>query len=228
MPTSQTPHWAVYPRVCGGNPGVRAGYPPGGGLSPRVRGKRYKYRRNLISARSIPACAGETRSSMASTSACKVYPRVCGGNESTHSSTSAGLGLSPRVRGKRVLFAVPAVYRRSIPACAGETSSVSALSAAARVYPRVCGGNLWRTAGRRPPLCLSPRVQGKRPAACRPSASLRSIPACAGETHYSPLGGNTIRVYPRVCGGNIAATTPDRPRVGLSPRVRGKPGDPVV
>ena len=78
---------------------------------------------------------------MASTSACKVYPRVCGGNESTHSSTSAGLGLSPRVRGKRVLFAVPAVYRRSIPACAGETPGFRGLDFPGEVYPRVCGGN---------------------------------------------------------------------------------------
>ena len=32
---------AVYPRVCGGSPGDRAAYAAGGGLSPRVRGKRH-------------------------------------------------------------------------------------------------------------------------------------------------------------------------------------------
>ena len=55
----------------------------------------------------------------------------------------------------------------------------------------------------------------------------RSIPACAGEPALLYGCVEFWRVYPRVCGG----TTGKRPAVvtgrGLSPRVRGNPGDPA-
>ncbi len=74
-------HLQVYPRVCGGNV-----YSPRErhrrlGLSPRVRGKRQHDDCVLADARSIPACAGETKSTMGKVSTRKVYPRVCGGNQ---------------------------------------------------------------------------------------------------------------------------------------------------
>ena len=49
-----------------------------------------------------------------------------------------------------------------------------------------------------------------------------SIPACAGETTVRGLKAAAIEVYPRVCGGNPANVTLALPKVGLSPRVRGK------
>ena len=50
----------VYPRVGGGNMNGRLDCPALGGLSPRGRGKLPRYRKHIITARSIPAWAGET------------------------------------------------------------------------------------------------------------------------------------------------------------------------
>ena len=51
---------AVYPRVGGGNCHQYARHPPVGGLSPRGRGKPQRAVVHILSARSIPAWAGET------------------------------------------------------------------------------------------------------------------------------------------------------------------------
>ncbi len=49
----------VYPRVCGGTSADIIALPPLRGLSPRVRGNRYRYTRADFAEGSIPACAGE-------------------------------------------------------------------------------------------------------------------------------------------------------------------------
>ena len=50
-----------------------------------------------------------------------------------------------------------------------------------------------------------------------------SIPAWAGETLLSCSAADTMRVYPRVGGGNALRLTRLMPYAGLSPRGRGKP-----
>ena len=70
----------VYPRVCGGS-GIDAGDAlGGGGLSPRVRGKRKDAARPVGRCRSIPACAGEATGRTNPDKPAEVYPRVCGGS----------------------------------------------------------------------------------------------------------------------------------------------------
>ena len=54
----------VYPRVCGGNASSRCASRYRWGLSPRVRGKRRIWRPAGVAHRSIPACAGETLTTM--------------------------------------------------------------------------------------------------------------------------------------------------------------------
>ena len=49
----------VYPRVCGGTDAETKAVIAGMGLSPRVRGNRYRRNLTLPSPGSIPACAGE-------------------------------------------------------------------------------------------------------------------------------------------------------------------------
>ena len=69
----------VYPRVCGGTscpPPQCAGMP---GLSPRVRGNRYRIIPVAVADRSIPACAGEPLHHPVPGRRNAVYPRVCGG-----------------------------------------------------------------------------------------------------------------------------------------------------
>ena len=50
------------------------------------------------------------------------------------------MGLSPRVRGNRVVAQRGPVRPGSIPACAGEPGQPTFNARSTRVYPRVCGG----------------------------------------------------------------------------------------
>ena len=50
-----------------------------------------------------------------------------------------------------------------------------------------------------------------------------SIPACAGEPLLRQFGRRIHLVYPRVCGGTLAAPVLKVGQPGLSPRVRGNP-----
>ena len=191
----------VYPRVCGG---TRAGRNWAGfrrGLSPRVRGNHPVYAMSMGGVRSIPACAGEPRTSTGPAPGLPVYPRVCGGTR--HHAVGAGntVGLSPRVRGNRRAPASAVPGRRSIPACAGEPAIGGLVSISIEVYPRVCGGTVtimpaWYTA-----CGLSPRVRGNPERPAQRAQKRRSIPACAGEP-FCPIRRRRSRgVYPRVCGG---------------------------
>ena len=202
----------VYPRVCGGNV-CRPFYPPAAvGLSPRVRGKLMVGEAIGILRRSIPACAGETTSSTPGWGIPAVYPRVCGGNSGIADPDGAGGGLSPRVRGKRLVSFWALGLCRSIPACAGETRGHQKPAKKTGVYPRVCGGNF---ASDTPVLRvngLSPRVRGK-PTSSQPcGACPGSIPACAGETCWSFPSQRHMAVYPRVCGGNNAIASASKSR----------------
>ena len=86
------------------------------------------------------------------------------------------------------------------------------------------GGTLPTTDIRIGELGLSPRVRGNRYGRGRAFRIERSIPACTGE----PSIGLAIRigtsVYPRVYGGTIPALGSEVSTFGLSPRVRGNPG----
>ena len=147
--------------MCGGSAIGGGGHHLHAGLSPRVRGKRSRDHAERNPHRSIPACAGEARTTAGSYTEWTVYPRVCRGSPGTSTSTSGGYGLSPRVRGKRGAgFAAQAAHR-SIPACAGEAADTPAIDFVAEVYPRVCGGSEYQSPKPDVGEGLSPRVRGK-------------------------------------------------------------------
>ena len=179
--TGEVATWRVYPRVCGGTAVVERGGLSGRGLSPRVRGNRFRKWSATDRDRSIPACAGEPLAEAAMKHGSLVYPRVCGGTSSTAPIDSTKPGLSPRVRGNPVARVTPKAFPRSIPACAGEPST------------RRATGGMRRG--------LSPRVRGNHAALRDGPPRERSIPACAGEPRRSRRPRARRRVYPRVCGG---------------------------
>ena len=214
--------------MCGGNLLMRLVRCLASGLSPRVRGKLPIWNRYRRMAGSIPACAGETTAAAADVGTTEVYPRVCGGNPWGRIQVGFRLSLSPRVRGKPAVAASASAMARSIPACAGETSSPTCARPVGWVYPRVCGGNPNSLVNPFPPQGLSPRVRGKPDTPRYPHRRDRSIPACAGETLGGGIGRLPFRVYPRVCGGNPNIVRQSIRTKGLSPRVRGKlQHDPV-
>ena len=74
----------VYPRVCGGTRGYQVAARNVQGLSPRVRGNRGSSPLPRLGGGSIPACAGEPRSTGRCVLHLGVYPRVCGGTHERH------------------------------------------------------------------------------------------------------------------------------------------------
>ena len=194
------------------------------GLSPRVRGKRFPVCWIVTAARSIPACAGEAVFLLLARRYQQVYPRVCGGSGRFLLQLPPRRGLSPRVRGKPGSITGKSLVSRSIPACAGEAPPAYARRAGLPVYPRVCGGSSWSFCCAIPFTGLSPRVRGKLKIGDHTTDIARSIPACAGEAISHPREFTLGGVYPRVCGGSPLTPSDPPTAAGLSPRVRGKPG----
>ena len=168
-----------------------------------MRGNLITIVANVTANRSIPACAGEPHGIAHCAAPGWVYPRVCGGTISRHSTSLIVRGLSPRVRGNRSAEFVGQLDGGSIPACAGEPPARPSACCRWRVYPRVCGGN---------------RIPG--PAS---RSERRSIPACAGEPSFRDTSCPRCWVYPRVCGGTRRRRISASATHGLSPRVRGNP-----
>ena len=110
---------------------------------------------------------------------------------------------------------------KSIPARAGEPQERRRLHYIFRVYPRACGGTVYRGAKDNPKAGLSPRVRGNRVAGSRRTDASGSIPARAGEPCRALSRPIRSRVYPRACGGTVPRIVPSYPIEGLSPRVRG-------
>ena len=178
-------------------------------------------RRSNPPPRSIPACAGEPDSVRRTLRRPTVYPRVCGGTSTSVSLRSSPIGLSPRVRGNRVVRQDCCLPYRSIPACAGEPRSAASCRCTEKVYPRVCGGTEGAGDGLPGVSGLSPRVRGNRTYPTAADCFIRSIPACAGEPQTGIAAAFDSGVYPRVCGGTLCGPACRRCRRGLSPRVRG-------
>ena len=135
-------------------------------------------------------------------------------------------GLSPRVRGNRLLPAVLLTVLRSIPACAGEPRETPSGPSGQKVYPRVCGGTHRYAFQRRLSLGLSPRVRGNPARPCRSTLGRAWVyPRVCGGTARSVATRRKaeLQVYPRVCGGTHVLVLGNlfiEPS-GLSPRVRG-------
>ena len=154
-----------------------------------------------------------------------VYPRTCGGTAGAWPTDEKSLGLSPHVRGNP--RPLPTWRRRtgSIPARAGEPCTPGRSARWRRVYPRTCGGTSDSPGSTESPGGLSPHVRGNQLHWSPLVASLRSIPARAGEPRFFSPCDRSGEVYPRTCGGTMRAKTPEHVAEGLSPHVRGNPPD---
>ena len=211
----------VYPRVCGGTRISPNNAVADYGLSPRVRGNPALEPQLHQANGSIPACAGEPKSSASTVRAPWVYPRVCGGTSMGVRRRETVKGLSPRVRGNLGPAPRRAATAGSIPACAGEPRPRAARPRRPGVYPRVCGGTSVRLERDNYRVGLSPRVRGNPTNSAPRRRANGSIPACAGEPLRWLGCIARRRVYPRVCGGTHAVGRLGSRSGGLSPRVRG-------
>ena len=132
------------------------------GLSPRVRGNPELESRIDVLEGPIPACAGQPGKRLALTALLKAYPRVCGATGKVPLWGQRGEGLSPRVRGNRMLGREVAQEVGPIPACAGQPDSEARNVEHFRAYPRVCGATALLTVMGKVVSGLSPRVRGNQ------------------------------------------------------------------
>ena len=152
----------VHPRVCGEHSFCSGMASCAAGSSPRVRGTR---------SRSRSRQTGHA-----------VHPRVCGEHISMEAVHAGRTGSSPRVRGTPPGHGIPALRRRFIPACAGNTLPSRGSGSAPAVHPRVCGEHVSRISGTATESGSSPRVRGTRLTKNGNKSLPRFIPACAGNT----------------------------------------------
>ncbi len=153
------------------------------GLSPLARGTRNNVISATVSARFIPAGAGNTCATGKPKAPTAVYPRWRGEHSDTMTQEIIRRGLSPLARGTRT----PAVRRsppeRFIPAGTGNTRAIGINLYPVTVYPRWHGEHLHGKFPMMRDRGLSPLARGTL---CCPHCDdhvSRFIPAGAGNTH---------------------------------------------
>ncbi len=171
------------------------------GPSPQARGSLACGSRSAPCARSIPAGAGEPRTTRETPSSRPVHPRRRGG------------ALSPTH--------CPVPGCRSIPAGAGEPEPGAAGDDATPVHPRRRGGASVLVEVDKNPKGPSPQARGSHVEAAAVMLNHGSIPAGAGEPKSGNLSPAILRVHPRRRGGASRARWLDAAIGGPSPQARG-------
>ena len=176
------------------------------GSSPPARGTQQSPTAALMADRFIPACAGNTGSVDSGGGMRSVHPRLRGEHASRRDRVRCAFGSSPPARGTLRVTGNCDRDQRFIPACAGNTPRPRPPPAAAPVHPRLRGEHVRTVTGRahasvhprlRGEHCVgaqqsqlshgsSPPARGTRHRGCRAVRCARFIPACAGNTPFSP------------------------------------------
>ena len=89
------------------------------------------------------------------------------------------------------------------------------------VHPRACGEHRGERARSICSTGSSPRLRGTHPALPRATASVRFIPAPAGNTNSAMMPPISLPVHPRACGEHSDSRPAGTVIVGSSPRLRG-------
>ena len=135
---------SVHPRVCGELPGLRGLLTWDGGSSPRVWGTPASLAPRPGCSRFIPACVGNSHSTMWVYCTSTVQPRVCGELPRASRRAHAHSGPSPRVWGTPAPAGPHHRPGRFIPACVGNSSHRMSCGGAETVHPRGVWGTRQR------------------------------------------------------------------------------------
>ncbi len=137
-------------------------------------------------------------------------------------------GSSPRARGTRLVRPQQQYACRFIPASAGNTRNDARPQGFRPVHPRERGEHLPARSRSHPSRGSSPRARGTPIFDQSVTASLRFIPASAGNTGREHLNSLDDSVHPRERGEHPSQASCRPPARGSSPRARGTPdGDPA-
>ena len=147
-----------------------------------MRGKLASLALVCVVPRNIPAHAGKTQRWYQHFHGFAEHPRACGENPPSTPIRPLAPGTSPRMRGKlNINNHIPLSFR-NIPAHAGKTRVPSLAIASRTEHPRACGENTHRDHRCSQARGTSPRMRGKRLAACGTILRKWNIPAHAGKT----------------------------------------------
>ena len=214
---------AVHPRVRGEHACFANSNWHRVGSSPRARGTHSHAIDTSLDGRFIPACAGNTSSTAATSSFSSVHPRVRGEHGIIITIGICRNGSSPRARGTHRIPVSVSHRGRFIPACAGNTRMAKRTARKYAVHPRVRGEHFAPVVVTDAPTGSSPRARGTPRKADQATQQQRFIPACAGNTVSSRRRRRARAVHPRVRGEHVFSAFSRFSWVGSSPRARGTP-----
>ena len=213
----------VHPRMRGEHAGFGGIAGDNDGPSPHARGTRTASQGRGGGSRSIPACAGNTGCARRKCARRTVHPRMRGEHSSARSTACSTAGPSPHARGTLDAVEVVVRGRRSIPACAGNTSPPWSRRTAIAVHPRMRGEHGQIYGLNEEDYGPSPHARGTRQARCVGQVPRRSIPACAGNTPRQTWWSGTGTVHPRMRGEHASPLSGSALSSGPSPHARGTP-----
>jgi hypothetical protein len=183
---SAVPH-PVHPRACGERSYKFRSNRESGGSSPRVRGTLSCGIVTLAPIRFIPARAGNAQKALHPFSGPPVHPRACGERCNSPVVISDGAGSSPRVRGTQAHLHLGSLMRRFIPARAGNAPRLGVRIFESPVHPRACGERACLGRSTHNAAGSSPRVRGTPSSRSNNDATIRFIPARAGNARRHRL-----------------------------------------
>ncbi len=171
------------------------------GSSPHARGTHAILFAGILDYRFIPACAGNTIQTAAITRPGSVHPRMRGEHALDVLDDGLPRGSSPHARGTPISGECGQWINRFIPACAGNTDSLSAEA-------------VWKSGS-------SPHARGTPLNHHRVPGWYRFIPACAGNTAAASMRNTAHPVHPRMRGEHPTVGAPVAMTIGSSPHARG-------
>ena len=194
------------------------------GSSPLARGTLRAQRYAVRIRRFIPACAGNSLPDMKVVPPLSVHPRLRGELACYVCNRRHKIGSSPLARGTQLREAITTLCSRFIPACAGNSSKVSAKKLRITVHPRLRGELILNVHPDQKMDGSSPLARGTPLCPGSSITSNRFIPACAGNSVERKASLAMAPVHPRLRGELGGKVTNNGTALGSSPLARGTLG----
>ncbi len=191
------------------------------GPSPLTRGSLDRRLTDTARTGSIPAHAGQPCTCAWTPAPAWVHPRSRGAAKLRRHCARRTNGPSPLTRGSRGRLSSQAGGRGSIPAHAGQPTSVGLAVRISRVHPRSRGAAFVTGFSKTSTSGPSPLTRGSPDRADKSARRQGSIPAHAGQPPRRPRTGGTGGVHPRSRGAASALDCLAVKSKGPSPLTRG-------
>ena len=165
-----------------------------------MRGKGFLYSLSTYRPGITPAYAGKRSKCLSGYPKVWDHPRVCGEKYLVEENGFAIMGSPPRMRGKVVQPALPALESGITPAYAGKSPTHQMSWKSVWDHPRVCGEKLKSMDQNAVSLGSPPRMRGKAKIKVDYTGRRGITPAYAGKSNIKRGIHHISWDHPRVCG----------------------------